>query len=94
MNALEFAAQATFPVAYVYGPCIAEYVCITDEADFNFDLGEIDGEVRADGIFVASNLNDGSDRDNGWRFRFHTGAIVSTFTIVDDKARYEAHVVD
>lgn len=77
MTALDFANQRDFVVVRIAGvgcPGGEDFAWIPPETELPFNLESIDGEVREDGQFVATNLARAGSR--GWRFSDFRGNTI------------------
>ena len=85
LTADEFASRLEFPVFFYAGVGCAggQSIAILEGTDLPVELSEIEGEVM-DGIFEASNLNDGSGA-HGWKFNDWNSSLIYKIQIFNDE---------
>lgn len=90
MNALEFVNANENVILFYSGVgCPAgESTALLDETELWFDLAEIEGEVDADGVFQATNLNDGSGL-HGWKIGDGWGNAITKVQLYCDAKQWK-----
>ncbi len=86
MTALDYANERDHVVVRLVGvgcPTGEDIAWIPPETSLPFDLEDVEGEVRADGTFEATNMNDKTGPD-GWQFRDWNGNVFYAITLSVD----------
>lgn len=86
VNAQDFVNGIEFPVFFYAGVGFpgGDSIAILEGTELPVDLSDVEGEIK-DGLFEATNLNDGSGA-HGWKFSDFTSSTIYKIQCFSDAA--------
>lgn len=87
INAQDFANTLEYPVVFIAGVGCpgGKSIALLDGTELPFDLSEVEGVVREDGVLEANNLSDGSGAHD-WKFSDWNHNTIYKIQVFNDDA--------